>query len=500
MREVTRPVSLVRLCRVRLAVVILCVAPLLCLRSVAAEKPYTFTTVDLPLHYTFQGQARDDIVQLVDVNRSGAMIGTDGVGDGFVITADYQVTEFRCPGDVSDNENTTPAQMSNTGFVVGSCVDGVAPAQQIVGFMRAPDGTITLLRGPGATGTWAYGINDLGDVVGEYFIAHFPDAPQERHGFVWKAGVYTSFDAPFPNVITTTLLGINDAGEIIGSTVIRPPGTNDISEIAFLYASVTQTFTPLVYPGATMTWLLDITNDGVVLGAADDRDNTRQYFLYQDGQYFTITDASHTVLDPREGGRSYPPWEWGINDQGALVGTYVQRIPCASCGPEGEPWWTFVRHSFRATPTPPAAAPGPPVPPAPVPLTPTQPVAQAPQPPPGPTPAPPPVVTLPPAPTTPPASSPSPPVVVVEQPPPSAPTPQEPAPTTPTTLQDAPPTSTPPPNATTPVVMTGTTGGSAGASGGCTLHPGAGVDPVLPGMGGVMLLHLLGRRVRQRRG
>jgi hypothetical protein len=492
MREVARHGSLVSLVHVSLAVVSLFLMSLLCLHTAqAAERAYDFTTEDIPLHYTFQGQPRDDIVWFIDTNSAGTLIGTDMVGDGFLLTADHQVTEFHCPGDVSDNEHTSPFSINTAGFIVGYCPDGVSPEQRLVGFVRAPDRTMTLLAPPSATYTIAYGINDLGDVVGTYIISHFPDALPEQHGFLWKAGVYTSFDAPFPDTYATAGLAINDAGEIVGSAVIRPPGAGTTSETAFLYDQVTQTFTVLAYPGATTTAVMDINNDGLVLGEADLPNSNQARFLYEadSGQYWLITDASHTVLDPSDTSRVYPPAEWGLSDEGALVGTYTQKVPCATCGPGGGPFYRFVLHSFTAVPTPPVA----PAPPASSPTAPTSspsptvsspPLATVTHPPPGPSS----LATIPPAP------SPAPPVVVVAQPVPPATAPQEPAPPTTSAPQDPPPMSPPPETSPAPVVMAGTTGGSVGGGGGCTVHPGAGVDPVLPAMGGVILVRLLWRR------
>ena len=53
---------------------------------------------DIPLHFTFQGQERDDIIRFTDLNTEGTVVGSDFAGDSFLITPNQQVTAIRCPG------------------------------------------------------------------------------------------------------------------------------------------------------------------------------------------------------------------------------------------------------------------------------------------------------------------------------------------------------------------------------------------------------------------
>ena len=337
----------------RCIVVSLVLALTLCLRpGHGAERAYTFTIVDIPLHFTFGGRPRDDIVRFTDLNTAETITGTDFAHDGFLVTPTQQVLEIRCPGDVREDDNTTIHAINNTGTVVGDCITGTPDNRRSTAFLRTPDGTITLLDIPDATGSWAFGINDLGDIVGEYFIAHFPTAPPEWHGFLWQQGVVTRFDAPFPGVGATTLLAMNTAGEIIGTARPSPSAPLE-DEVAFVYTSATQTFTLLTVPGATFT-PLDINNQGQVLGVATAGTGPQVYILYEAGTYVVITDASGIVLDPADPTRFFPPFTWGLNDAGTLVGFDIQRVPCPTCPLDhGFPAFREVLHSFRAVPTPP---------------------------------------------------------------------------------------------------------------------------------------------------
>ena len=64
---------------------------------------------------------------------------------------------------------------------------------------------------PGAVGTAVNGINNAGQIVGEYFTS--PNT-LNGHGFVYDGGVFTFFDVP--GAIGTYPVGINDAGQIVG--------------------------------------------------------------------------------------------------------------------------------------------------------------------------------------------------------------------------------------------------------------------------------------------
>jgi probable HAF family extracellular repeat protein len=79
------------------------------------------------------------------------------------------------------------------------------------GFLYNPNGgTYTTLDDPLATGgTFAYGINAMGQIVGRYHDAN------GAHGFLYSNGTYTTLDDPLA-VNGTLAYGINDSGQIVG--------------------------------------------------------------------------------------------------------------------------------------------------------------------------------------------------------------------------------------------------------------------------------------------
>jgi hypothetical protein len=93
--------------------------------SYGAEIVYKFKPVDIPLHFMFHGQQREDIVRLTDLNNKGDLFGNNFASEGYFVTK-QKVTEVHCPGDVADifdNNSTTVSAVNNSGQIVGSCSD-----------------------------------------------------------------------------------------------------------------------------------------------------------------------------------------------------------------------------------------------------------------------------------------------------------------------------------------------------------------------------------------
>ena len=72
--------------------------------------------------------------------------------------------------------------------------------------------TYTTIDDPSATnGTYAFGINDLGQIVGYY-----SDLSNYVHGFLYSGGIYTTIDDPSATNTALTPDGINASGQITG--------------------------------------------------------------------------------------------------------------------------------------------------------------------------------------------------------------------------------------------------------------------------------------------
>src|SRR5205814_5785442 len=119
-------------------------------------------------------------------------------------------TPINVPGALG----TSASGVNNRGQVVGDFAGGPGMAGNHA-FLK--DGaTITTFDVPGAVlpGTYASAINSAGQIAGYYYLVTFTDgittiiAP---HGFVKDGATFTTFDVPGGDGITFAY-GINDAG------------------------------------------------------------------------------------------------------------------------------------------------------------------------------------------------------------------------------------------------------------------------------------------------
>jgi hypothetical protein len=130
---------------------------------------------------------------IVYVSNNGMILFNSPSGPAILFNE--QVTLLNVPGPVT--------AINNNGTVL---VPG--------GFVK--NAVFTSVKYPGAVGTTVSGINDLDEVVGTYV-----GSDNRLHGFIYKDGVYTSFD--FPVAWTSVhVLGINNNGEIVGNYLGSP--------------------------------------------------------------------------------------------------------------------------------------------------------------------------------------------------------------------------------------------------------------------------------------
>lgn len=205
----------------------------------------------------------------------------------------YAFTTIDVPG-----ANITEAHgINNVGQILGQYTDTV-----VHGFVDT-GGVLTTLDVPGANGTAAFGINDAGQVVG-YYGSFTPPPPLPN--FLYTSGVYTTIiDVP-PGAIGTQVQGINNTGQIVG---YFNDGTGTHG-----FLNTGGVFTTLDAPDATSgnTAARGINNLGQIVGTFNSPGPGALGFLYSSGVYTTITvpGASETFA-------------YGINDLGQIVGTFV---------------------------------------------------------------------------------------------------------------------------------------------------------------------------------
>jgi len=149
------------------------------------------------------------------INAEGAITGgySDGQNiHGFLRARDGTITTFDVPGPTS---NPNPIGINQAGEIAGSYLDPQGNYSH--GFLRARDGTFTTFDVPGAAyvGTVPTGINSKGKITGGY-----EDANGAGHGFLRAPdGTFTTFDPP--GYTGTDPTAINSAGTVIGMVSAR---------------------------------------------------------------------------------------------------------------------------------------------------------------------------------------------------------------------------------------------------------------------------------------
>jgi uncharacterized membrane protein len=125
------------------------------------------------------------------------------LGQSALPSADLTFKNIDLPGA----QVTFSAGINNQGQIVGQFQDA---SGGLHGYLANEDGSLaSVVDFPGATQTDAFGINEKGDIVGSYV-----DAGGATHGFLLTGEKFTSID--FPNAIFTSAEDINDRGDIAG--------------------------------------------------------------------------------------------------------------------------------------------------------------------------------------------------------------------------------------------------------------------------------------------
>jgi uncharacterized membrane protein len=195
------------------------------------------------------------------------------------------------------------------------------------GFFRDRKGKYTLLDFPNANLTEAIGINDDGQVVGDYRDS----SSGKFHGFFWDAGLFLTIDVPFPEAAATAPTGINNVGQIVGFHDDLPGGDRFHG---FLYDR--GIFISFDFPASQLTLPMDINDREQIVGIYVDNTILVHGFVLEDGTFTTFDVPFPNVVftDVQ-----------GINNRGQIVGRYLTSNPDPS--DIGNP---FLNHGYIATP------------------------------------------------------------------------------------------------------------------------------------------------------
>jgi uncharacterized membrane protein len=192
-------------------------------------------------------------------------------------------------------------KINDRGEIVGQFHDDNGLAH---GFLLSK-GVLTTLDFPGASETFALGINESGTVVGFWDLLDADGNLLVEHGFAWQNGAFTEVN--FPGSVDTGVNGINARGDLVGlwDTGLTEQGHGFV-------CSKGQCFSfDVPFPESVFTQADDINALGHITGIYVDMDNVLHGFIVV-GTNFT------RVNFPDATGTS----GWGINSDDQIVGIY----------------------------------------------------------------------------------------------------------------------------------------------------------------------------------
>lgn len=229
------------------------------------------------------------------INDHGQIVGQfgdqNGGVHGFVWEAD-SVSQVDYPGMSAINLY----KINNLGQFVGSIKD---PNGAVHGFFFDRGSFSPPLTYPGAGATYAYGINDRGEIAGTCYAAG------QSHGFLFKAGRFHA-----PNLLSaqqTAFQAINNSGQVAG-VAVDLNGTHGV-----VYLGNLGLFTSVFdFPDATVTYPQAINGCGQFGGQYTNPNGSGHAFVSLAGSLLTVTipgAVSASIL--------------GINDRGQVCGNFI---------------------------------------------------------------------------------------------------------------------------------------------------------------------------------
>jgi uncharacterized membrane protein len=235
---------------------------------------YQFTTFDVP-GAAFFAPFGPNIEGLV----CGFYENPLGTGflwrDGKFVTLDL---------DAPDWDETWPSGINDFGVVTGT-VDDLTPTSHTF-LYRVGDGTWTLL--PDIEGKPALGnsvINDWGTVAGSAFSVDDDGNDYDGVAWIWDGRSYSFFTVPGANESDsngTYPFGNNNLGQIVGNYT-------DENEVLHGFLKDGPAITTIDVPGADTTTASSINDEGVIVGEyIINTPYTQQGYILHEGHFFTF--------------------------------------------------------------------------------------------------------------------------------------------------------------------------------------------------------------------
>jgi probable HAF family extracellular repeat protein len=244
------------------------------------------------------------------------------------------------PIDYPNAKATGAGDINGFGHIVGAYVDNMSKRHGFIwknGLFSPP------LDYPEASSTEASGINDLGQIVGRY-----TDSDQKQHGFLYYRGVFTTVTAPGREI--TGAFGINNDGEIVGdyqvgstrhgyrlkngvftpihfqdaeltAELTNATSINDVGQIVGYFNAENKFhgfllddsgFSRIDVPDEPQTAASAINNDGQIVGQCGTSPITPKGFLFDNLMFTKFNYPNARTTLPQ-----------GINDRDQIVGSFT---------------------------------------------------------------------------------------------------------------------------------------------------------------------------------
>jgi probable HAF family extracellular repeat protein len=204
-------------------------------------------------------------------------------------------------------DEPVPIGINDHGQIVG---EYIVDSNRESGFIRDQRGRINRFLVPGARGTEATDINNRGQIVGTYSddTPIVNDSARPR-AFLLDRGRLTRIDVP--GAAITAASGVNDRGQVVG-------GYRDARGRSHGYLWEKGKITTIDVPGSVATDLGDINNRGQIVGVYGDDPNAPTGMTGVHG--FLLSRGDFTTFDAPGVPFTQPS---GLNDRGQIVGTLV---------------------------------------------------------------------------------------------------------------------------------------------------------------------------------
>jgi len=252
--------------------------------------------------------------------------------------------------EIPNAQSTTPYGVNDSGVISGNYTDSSSVSHC---FMHSGN-TLTTITDPNGTGTSCFGINAAGAIVGFYNVLN-----SFSNGFIYANGVFTDVIVPTATA-GTIAYGINDSGEVVGQfadsngthgflfngstyETLNVPGadttiavginSNNIITLESLnsgglssWVRIGTQYGPLNVPGAVTTAVHSINNLNKIALSWFDSSNLEHGAVYAGGKYHLIDDLAGTDTGIET-----------INDSNTIVGRYMPAGDSQYQGFEGKP-------------------------------------------------------------------------------------------------------------------------------------------------------------------